>query len=497
MTLRPDPIAMGTEGESLPLLREACLIDGAWVGADDGATVAVADPATGRPLGHVPWMGRAEAERAIGAAGRAFRAWRLTTAQERSRLLRAWAGAVRAEAEALARLLTAEQGKPLREARVEIAHAAAYLEWFAEEARRTHGETIPSPDADRRLFTVRQPVGVVAAITPWNFPAAMVARKLGPALAAGCTVVLKPAAQTPYSALALVALAEQAGLPAGVLNVVMGDAAAIGACLTDSPIVRKLTFTGSTPVGKRLMAQCADTLKRTSLELGGNAPFIIFADADLDLAVEAAIQSKFRNSGQTCVCANRLLVEAEVHDVFVDRLAARVRALRVGNGTDPTTDQGPLIDGGAVNRMEALVADAVGHGATVVTGGHRHAAGDNFFEPTILAGVGGAMRVAREELFGPIAPVIAFDSEAEAIALANDTPLGLASYVFTRDVARAWRIGEALEAGMVGINTGLLSTEVAPFGGVKESGMGREGGRQGIEDYLDVKYLCLGNMAAG
>jgi len=473
------------------LLRRQCLIEGAWVDADDGGAMEVTDPATGRVIAQVPAMGAAETRRAIEAAERAWPGWRARTAAERGAVLRRWGESMLAHQEDLARLMTAEQGKPLAEARGEIAYAASFLEWFAEEGRRVYGDLIPPHQADKRILVMKQPVGVCAAITPWNFPAAMITRKAGAALAAGCTLVVKPAAQTPLTALALGVLAERAGLPAGVLNLITGEADPIGRELTGNPGVRKLSFTGSTAVGRLLMRQCADSVKRLSLELGGNAPFIVFDDADLDAAVEGALQSKYRNSGQTCVCANRLLVHDGIYDAFAARLGERVAALVVGPGTDPDVVQGPLIDQRAVTKVEAQIADALSKGARLVTGGRRHALGGTFFEPTVLAGATPAMRVAREETFGPVAPLFRFATEDEAVAMANDTEYGLAAYFYTRDLARAWRVAEALEYGMVGVNTGLISTAVAPFGGVKQSGLGREGSRYGIEEYLELKYVCL------
>ena len=472
------------------LLKQAGFIDGQWVPADDGQTIAVTDPATGEELAQVPWMGAGEAARAIDAASRAGLGWSKKTATERARILRRWHDLILEEQEALATLLTREQGKPLREARAEILHAAAFLEWFAEEAKRSYGEVIPAHAADRRLLVLRQPIGVVGAITPWNFPAAMVTRKVAPALAAGCTIVLKPAEQTPLSALALAALGEEAGVPPGVFNIVVGDAPAIGGELTASPVVRKLSFTGSTATGRLLMRQSADTVKKLSLELGGNAPFLVFDDADLDAAVEGAMLSKFRNAGQTCVCTNRFYVQAGIHDAFVDRFAARIRALRLGHGLDPLSDIGPLIDASALAKVEGHVADALGKGAHLVTGGRRGAIA-NAYEPSLLTGVAADMRVSEEETFGPLAAITRFETEEQAVALANGSVFGLAGYLYTTDLARAWRVAEAMETGMVGINTGLISTEVAPFGGIKQSGLGREGGRQGLEEYLELKYLCM------
>ncbi|MFA5083204.1 MAG: NAD-dependent succinate-semialdehyde dehydrogenase [Hydrogenophilaceae bacterium] len=466
-------------------------IDGAWIDADDGTTLAVLNPASGEPLGRVPDLGRTETARAVAAAQAAFPAWRDCLAGERAALLRRWHDLMLENADDLARLITLEQGKPLAEARGEINYAAGFLDWFAEEARRVYGRVIPSPWPGRRVLTLKQPVGVAALITPWNFPAAMLTRKAGAALAAGCTVVAKPASKTPFTALALAALAEQAGFPAGVVNVVTGAAEAIGAELVENPAVRKLSFTGSTATGKRLMAACAGTLKNVSLELGGNAPFIVFDDADLDAAIAGALASKYRNAGQTCVCANRLLVQAGIYDEFVARLAGAVAAMKVGNGLEAGVSQGPLVNQAAVAKVEAHIRDAVAQGARVVCGGRRHALGGGFFEPTVLADVTPQMRVCHEETFGPLAPVLRFADEAEAIRLANATEYGLAAYFYARDMARIWRVSEALEYGMVGVNAGVISTEVAPFGGVKQSGLGREGGAEGIEAYLETKYVCM------
>jgi len=476
------------------LLRTRARIGGEWRDAAGGGTVPVTNPATGALLGTVPDGGAADARAAIEAANAALPAWRARTAKDRAVLLRRLHDLLMAHQEDLARIMTAEQGKPLAEARGEIAYSAGFIEWFGEEAKRVYGDVIPGHARDRRIVVVKQPVGVVAAITPWNFPSAMIARKLGPALAAGCTIVIKPASQTPYSALALAELADRAGIPGGVVNVVTGDARAIGGEMTANPLVRKLTFTGSTATGKVLIAQCAGTVKRVSMELGGNAPFIVFDDADVDAAVAGAIVSKYRNSGQTCVCANRLLVQDGIHDEFARKLAAAVAKLRVGDGLAGEQDQGPLIDAAAVAKVEEHIADALQRGATVLTGGKRHALGGTFFEPTVLAGVSPAMRVAREETFGPLAPIFRFRTEEEAIRLANDTEFGLAAYVYTRDLGRSWRVPEALEYGIVGLNTGLISTEVAPFGGMKESGMGREGSKYGIADYLEIKYLCIAGV---
>jgi succinate-semialdehyde dehydrogenase/glutarate-semialdehyde dehydrogenase len=472
--------------------RDRSFVGGKWVSADDGALLKVFNPADGSLIGEIPSVGVAETARAIDAAYTAFGPWKATAAKERAAILRRWFDLMLKAAPDLAQLMTAEQGKPLKEAEGEVLYAASFLEWFGEEAKRTYGDVIPGHQADKRILVFKQPVGVVAAITPWNFPLAMITRKAGPALAAGCTFVLKPASETPLSALALAALAEEAGVPAGVFNVVTGRASVIGGELTSNPKVRKLTFTGSTNIGKMLTAQCASTLKRVSMELGGNAPFIVFDDADLDAAVEGALASKFRNTGQTCVCANRLLVQAGVYDRFAEKLARRVEKFVVGPGLLGATDQGPLINDAALAKVEEHVADALGKGARVVTGGARHKAGVRFYQPTVLADVNTNMLVSREETFGPLAPLFRFQSEEEALAMANDTEFGLAGYFYTRDASRLFRVAEALECGIVGVNTGLISTEVAPFGGVKQSGLGREGSKYGIEDYLDVKYVCIG-----
>ena len=474
------------------LLREVCYIDGKWLAADSGQCIAVTNPATADVLGHVPRMGAEETRRAIAAAERALPAWRALTAKERAARLQAWFREILVHQEDLARIMTAEQGKPLAESRGEIAFAAAYVEFYAEEGKRIYGDVIPSPSADRRLVVTKEPIGVCAAITPWNFPAAMITRKAAPALAAGCTLVLKPASQTPFSALALCVLAERAGIPAGVLNVVTGDSAAIGGELTASPTVRKLSFTGSTPIGIQLLQQSAATVKKVTMELGGNAPFIVFDDADLEKAVEGALIAKFRNSGQTCVCANRFYIQDGIYGRFVARFVERVAELVVGQGDESGTQVGPMIDGRAASGVEQLVGEAVEAGARVVAGGRRHALGEAFFEPTLLADVTPDMRVAREEIFGPVAPLFRFSNEQEVIAQANDTEFGLACYLYTQDVGRVWRVSEALEYGMVGVNVGVVATEVAPFGGVKASGLGREGSRYGIEDYLEIKYVCLG-----
>jgi succinate-semialdehyde dehydrogenase/glutarate-semialdehyde dehydrogenase len=478
------------------LLRQQCYIGGEWLDARAGGSTAVLNPATGATLGTVPNLGAAEVRAAIEAAAAALPAWAAKTARERATILRRWHDLLLQHIDDLAVLMTAEQGKPLAEARGEVAYAASFIEWFAEEGKRIYGDVIPSHATDKRILVLRQPVGVVAAITPWNFPAAMITRKAGPALAAGCTFVCKPAMQTPYSALAMAELAHRAGIPAGVLNVVTGPAAVVGGELTANPLVRKLTFTGSTAIGKQLMAQCAGTMKKVSLELGGNAPFIVFDDADLDAAVQGAIASKYRNTGQTCVCANRLLVQDGVYEAFVAKLVAAVQALRIGDGLAGPTDQGPLIDAKAVAKVEEHVADALARGARIALGGKRHALGGTFFEPTVIADVTPQMLVAREETFGPVAPVFRFKTEQEAIRMANDTEFGLASYFYTRDLARSWRVSEALEYGIVGVNTGLISTEVAPFGGIKESGSGREGSKYGILDYTELKYVCVGGVTA-
>ena len=477
------------------LLRFQCFIDGRWVDADSGKTVEVSNPADGTILGVVPMMGADETRRAIEAADRAWPAWRAKTAKERAKLMRAWYELMMAAQEDLARIMTAEQGKPLAEARGEVAYAASFIEWFAEEGKRVYGDTIPQHLEGRRIVVIKEPIGVTAAITPWNFPAAMITRKAGPALAAGCPMVIKPATATPLTALAMAVLAERAGIPAGVISVVTGSARAIGGEMTGNPIVRKLSFTGSTEIGKELMAQCAGTVKKVSLELGGNAPFIVFDDADLDEAVKGAIASKYRNTGQTCVCANRLLVQAGVYDAFAAKLAEAVEALKVGPGlTTDGAQQGPLIDMAAVEKVEDHIRDAVGKGARVVLGGKRHQLGGSFFEPTILADVTPQMKVAREETFGPVAPLFRFESEDEAVRMANATEFGLAAYFYSRDIGRVWRVAEALEYGIVGINEGIISTEVAPFGGMKESGIGREGSKYGMEEFMEIKYLCMGGI---
>jgi succinate-semialdehyde dehydrogenase/glutarate-semialdehyde dehydrogenase len=476
------------------LFREHCYVDGQWVEADSRKRINVDNPADASLVGTVPECGAAETRRAIEAAAAALPAWRALTAKERSTILRKWFDLMVANADDLAAILTAEQGKPLAEAKGEVLYGASFIEWFAEEGKRIYGDVIPSPNNDKRIVVIKQPIGVVAAITPWNFPNAMITRKAGPALAAGCTMVLKPASQTPLSALALAELAHRAGIPKGVFSVVTGSARAIGAEMTSNPTVRKITFTGSTEVGRVLMRQSADTVKKLGLELGGNAPFIVFDDADLDAAAAGAIISKYRNNGQTCVCANRIYVQDKVYDAFAAKLAEKVRALKVANGTEPGAVLGPLIDDNAVAKVEEHVADAVAKGAKVALGGKRHALGGRFFEPTILTGVTKDMKVAVEETFGPVAPLFRFKDEADVIAQANDTEFGLASYFYARDMGRVWRVAEALEAGIVGVNTGLISTEVAPFGGVKQSGIGREGSKYGIDDFLQIKYVSMGGV---
>ena len=480
--------------KDIGIFHQQCFIDGGWLDADSGESIVIRNPATGETLGTVPKMGAAETRRAIDAANAALPGWRAKTAGERAKLLRRWHELMLTHQDDLALIMTSEQGKPLAEAKGEIAYAASYLEWFAEEGKRAYGEIVPPNVADRRILVTREPVGVCAAITPWNFPAAMITRKAGAALAAGCTMVLKPASQTPFSALALAELAVRAGIPAGVFNVVTGSAKAIGGEICANPVVRKLSFTGSTEIGAELIAQCAPTVKKLSMELGGNAPFIVFDDADLDAAVAGAIASKYRNVGQTCVCANRLLVQDGVYDAFAEKLAVAVAALKVGNGVEPGVTQGPLIDQFAVDKVEEMIADARVKGARVVCGGRRHTLGQTFFEPTILADVTPEMCMAREEIFGPVAPLFRFKTEEEAIRMANDTEFGLASYFFARDVGRIFRVSEALEYGMVGVNTGLISTEIAPFGGVKSSGLGREGSRHGLDDYLEIKYVCVAGL---
>jgi succinate-semialdehyde dehydrogenase/glutarate-semialdehyde dehydrogenase len=476
------------------LFRQQCYVDGAWVDADDKSTLAVNNPATGEQVGTVPKMGVAETRRAIEAANAAWPAWRAKTAKERSIILRKWFDLMMANQEDLAKLMTIEQGKPIAESRGEIAYGASFIEWFAEEGKRIYGDTIPTHAPDKRIVVIKQPIGVCAAVTPWNFPNAMITRKAGPALAAGCTMVIKPASQTPYSALALCELAERAGIPKGVLSVVTGSASPIGKELTTNPLVRKFTFTGSTEIGKLLMQQCATTVKKVSLELGGNAPFIVFDDADLASAVEGAMASKFRNTGQTCVCANRIFVQDAVYDKFAKMLSEKVSAMKVGNGLDDGNLQGPLIDMKAVEKVEEHIADALAKGAKILTGGKRHEKGGQFFQPTVLAGVTTDMKVTHEETFGPVAPLYRFKTEEELLKLANDTEYGLAAYFYSRDIGRIWRVAEGLEAGIVGINVGIISNEIAPFGGIKESGIGREGSKYGIEEFVEVKYLCMGDI---
>lgn len=480
--------------KSNPFMREANLIGGKWVQADSGATIDVTNPANGQKIGVVPKCGKAETRRAIEAAEEAFQSFRKTSALERSNLLRKLHDAIMDNQQALGELLTIEQGKSLTEAKGEVAFSAAYVLWFAEEARRTYGDVVPSPWRDRRVLVTREPVGVIAAITPWNFPSSMLARKIGPAIAAGCTAVVKPASQTPYSGLAWGALAEEVGIPAGVVNVVTGAASEIGDELTTNALVKKITFTGSTEVGKVLMAKAAGTVKKVSMELGGNAPFIVFDDADIDRAVEGAIVAKYRNSGQTCVCTNRFFAQAGIYDEFVEKLAAASKKLKVGDGLEEGVQQGPLIDDKAVEKVEELIGDATAKGGRIVTGGSRHALGGSFFEPTVIAGAKPEMRFMKEEIFGPVAPVFRFETEEEGVRLANDTEYGLACYFYTGDLGRAFRVMEGLKYGMVGVNEGLITTPEAPFGGVKESGIGREGGHQGIEDYLDTKYVCIGGL---
>lgn len=478
------------------LFNQLAYIDGQWVGADNGATFDVTNPATGEVIAKVPQMGSAEAERAVIAAHRAFKQWKRKTAKQRSELMLAWYTLMQENLEDLALILTAEQGKPLAEARGELANGTSFVQWFAEEAKRINGDTIPQPSADKRILVNKAPIGVAAAITPWNFPHAMITRKVAPALAAGCTMVLRPASQTPLSALALAALAERAGIPAGVFSVITGSATEIGEVLTKHQLVRKFSFTGSTPVGRMLIGQCAETVKKVSMELGGNAPFIVFEDADLDEAVQGAMLAKFRNAGQTCVCANRIYVQDGIYDLFAQRLAAQASQLILGNGLADGVTQGPMIDESAVRKVEEHIADALEKGARIVTGGKRSVLGGSFFEPTVLTGVTADMKVAQEETFGPLAPLFLFSTEEEVIERANDTELGLASYFYTQDFQRVMRVSEDLEYGMVGVNTAAIANEMAPFGGVKQSGLGREGSRYGIEDYLEIKYVCLGGISS-
>ena len=493
--MAPDTIERASVALKDPtLLRQQCYVDGRWIGADDGGSMPVVDPATGELVGTAPVFHAAETRRAIEAADRALPAWRAKTAKERSAILRKWNDLMLANADDLALILTTEQGKPLAEAKGEITIGAAYVEWFAEEAKRIYGDVIPTIGNDRRLVVVKEPVGVCAAITPWNFPSSMITRKVSPALAAGCTVVIKPAEATPFSAFALGELAHRAGFPPGVLNVITGDAPSIGAEMCANPTVRKVSFTGSTEVGRLLMKQVAPTVKKISLELGGNAPFIVFDDADLDAAAEGAIISKYRNAGQTCVCANRFFVQDGVYEAFAQKLAAKVRALKVGRGTESGVTQGPLINAEAIAKVEEHMSDATSRGAKVAIGGKRHALGGTFYEPTVLTGVTPDMQIFREETFGPVAPLIPFKDDAEVVELANRTEFGLASYFYSRDIGRIWRVAEALEYGMVGVNTGLITTEVAPFGGMKQSGLGREGSKYGVEEFVEVKYVCFGGI---
>jgi succinate-semialdehyde dehydrogenase / glutarate-semialdehyde dehydrogenase len=491
-----DPQQFALQLKDAKLFRQQGYVGGEWIGADDKQTIPVTNPATGGVIGTIPRMGAAETRRAIEAADRALPAWRSKVAKERANILRKWFELMMANQDDLALIMTSEQGKPLAEAKGEIAYAGSFIEWFAEEGKRVYGDVIPQHQADKRIVVIKQPIGVCGAITPWNFPAAMITRKVGPALAAGCTVVIKPATQTPYSAFALAELAERAGVPKGVLNIVTGSAKEIGGELTSNPIVRKITFTGSTEVGRVLMAQSAATIKKVSLELGGNAPFLVFDDADLDAAVEGAMLSKYRNAGQTCVCANRILVQDKVYDAFASKLAEKVKALNVGPGTQAGVTIGPLIDENAVAKVEEHVQDAVAKGAKVIVGGKKHELGGLFYEPTLLTEVTTAMKVTKEETFGPVAPLFRFKTEEEGIAMANDTEFGLAAYFYARDIGRIWRVGEGIESGIIGINTGLISTEVAPFGGVKQSGIGREGSKYGIEEFLEVKYMCIGGVGA-
>jgi succinate-semialdehyde dehydrogenase/glutarate-semialdehyde dehydrogenase len=476
------------------LFRQQCHIDGAWADASNGQTIQVTNPADQSVLGTVPALTQQDVRRAIESANRALPAWRAMPAKQRAQLMRRWYDLCMAHQEDLATLLTLEQGKPLKESRGEIAYGASFLEWFSEEAKRVYGDVIPAAASDRRIVVIKQPVGVVAAITPWNFPNAMITRKAGAALAAGCTIVIKPATATPYSALALAELAQEAGIPPGVLNVVTGNSGTVGEELTSNPIVRKLSFTGSTSVGKHLMRQCAGTMKKISMELGGNAPFIVFDDADLDLAVAGAMASKFRNAGQTCVCANRIFVQEGVYDAFAERLKQAVLALHVGNGLEEDVDLGPLIDQAAIDKVQEHIEDAISGGASALIGGRAHESGGLFYEPSILVNVSRQAKLMQEETFGPVAPLIRFSTEQEVIDLANDTPFGLAAYFYTSDYSRAWRVAEALETGIVGLNEGIISTELAPFGGIKESGIGREGSKYGVDDYVEIKYICAGGL---
>ncbi|MBD2860242.1 NAD-dependent succinate-semialdehyde dehydrogenase [Spongiibacter sp. KMU-158] len=476
------------------LFRQQAYVNGQWIDAESPTRKAVTNPATGEVLGDIPCLNEAETRAAIEAADTAFASWKKRTAKERCGYLRRWFELIQQNAEDIARIMTAEQGKPLAEARGEVQYAASFIEWFSEEGKRAYGDLIPSPTGDKRLMVMKEPVGVCAAITPWNFPAAMITRKVAPALAAGCTILVRPADATPFTALALAVLAEQAGIPAGVLNILTGKSRVIGAELTANQTVRKLSFTGSTEVGRQLMAQCSSSLKKLSLELGGNAPFIVFEDADIDAAVEGAMMSKFRNTGQTCVCTNRLYVHNAVYEEFSQKLAQAVSDMHVGNGAEEGVNQGPLIDAGAVSKVEEHIADALQHGASLLAGGERHALGGNFFKPTVLGNVTQKMLITREETFGPVAPIVCFSSDEEVIQQANDTEFGLASYFYSRDINRVWRVAEALEYGMVGVNTGIISNEVAPFGGVKQSGFGREGSKYGMDEYQTLKYVCMGGL---
>ncbi|MSO74572.1 MAG: NADP-dependent succinate-semialdehyde dehydrogenase I [Alphaproteobacteria bacterium] len=487
-------IAEGIFLKDPKLFRQQCYVDGQWVDSESKRTINVTNPADDSIIGTVPSLTASDTRRAIEAANRAFPAWRAKTAKERAKILKAWFDLMIANQDDLALLMTAEQGKPLNESRGEVVYGASFIEWFAEEGKRAYGDVIPTPTNDRRIVVTKQPVGVVAAITPWNFPNAMITRKAGPALAAGCTIVIRPATSTPFSALALAELGERAGLPKGVLNILTGPSGEVGRELTANPIIRKLSFTGSTEVGKILLEQCAKTVKKVSMELGGNAPFIVFNDADVDEAVKGAMLSKYRNTGQTCVCANRFLVQDKVYDAFASKLADASKKLRVGNGLKGETDQGPLIDMAAVAKVEEHIKDAVDKGAKILSGGKRHALGGSYFEPTVLANVNTQMKVAREETFGPLAPLFRFSTDEEAIQIANDTEFGLAAYFYSRDIGRIWRVAEALEYGIVGINVGIISNEVAPFGGMKESGIGREGSHYGLDEYLETKYMCMGGV---
>jgi len=484
------PLGLG----DLKLFRQQCYVDGQWVDADDGSTINVTNPADNSVLGTVPNFGAAETKRAIDAANKAWPAWRKLLAKERAGLLRNWFNLMLEHQDVLARLMTAEQGKPLAESKGEIGYAASFIEWFAEEAKRVYGDTIPAPWEGKRILVLKQPVGVVASITPWNFPSGMITRKCAPALAAGCPVVIKPASFTPYSALALAELAEQAGIPAGIVNVITGSASDIGGEMTSNPVVRKLSFTGSTEIGKKLMEQCAATVKKISLELGGNAPFIVFDDADIDAAVQGAMASKFRNTGQTCVCANRIYVQDGVYDEFTKKLVAAADAMKVGPGLEGETQQGPLIEMAGLEKVEEHVEDAMSKGAKLITGGKRHKLGGTYYEPTVLTDVTSEMKIAHEETFGPVAPLFRFKTEEEVIEKANDTEYGLAAYFYTKDLGRSWRVAEGLESGIVAVNEGIFSTEVAPFGGMKESGIGREGSKYGIDEFIEVKYVCLGGI---